>query len=116
MKKKSEQRTSTRVPVKLQVDWKSEGHFLFENASNISEHGIFIETLHPMKIGTRLELQFSVPHVSRKIEVLGEVTWINPHRKDDDENLNPGMGVRFLNLSELDRETILSLIKRVAVL
>jgi type IV pilus assembly protein PilZ len=113
---KKEQRSSPRVPVKLKVDWKSEGTFLYENATNISEHGIFIETTEALQPGTMIELQFTVPESQKKIAVLGEVAWANPLRPVQKDNLNPGMGIRFVNLKEIDKETILSLIKRIAVL
>jgi type IV pilus assembly protein PilZ len=111
-----EKRSSRRVPFKFKVDWKSEGTFLYENATNISEHGIFIETDKPMDPGTTIELQFTSPETQKKIEVLGEVAWVNPLRPAKKDNYNPGMGIRFVNLKEIDKETILSLIKRIAVL
>jgi type IV pilus assembly protein PilZ len=109
-------RQATRVPTSLKVDWASEGNFLFENATNISEHGIFIETKKPMDAGTMINLQFRVPDTKDKVEVLGEVIWTNPLRPEAGENHNPGMGIRFVNLREIDRDTILSLVKRLAVL
>jgi type IV pilus assembly protein PilZ len=111
-----EKRSSRRVPVKLKVDWKAEGTFLYENATNISEHGIFIETNEPMDPGTMIDLVFTVPETKQKIDVLGEVAWANPLRPAKKDNYNPGMGIRFVNLKEIDKETILSLIKRIAVL
>lgn len=111
-----EQRTSNRVPVKLQVDCGYEGHFLFEKATNISEHGVFIHTDKPHKPGTMIELQFTLPETKEKLKVLGEVMWVNPYRKEEDKNYNPGMGVRFANLNEVNREILLNAIKRIAVL
>jgi type IV pilus assembly protein PilZ len=113
----ADKRTSKRIPIKLKVDCERQGNFLFENATNISEHGIFIETDQPMDPGTMLNLQFTLPHASEKVEVLGEVIWTNPLRPGPaSENPNPGMGIRFVNLKEIDKETILSLVKRLAVL
>jgi len=112
----SEKRKHPRVPVKFKVDWKSEGNFLFENATNISEHGIFVETKEMLPMGTLISLQFTLPDTTKKIDVLGKVAWLNPLRAKQDANYNPGMGIRFENLTEIDRDTILSLIKRIAVL
>ncbi len=112
----SEKRSSRRIPLTLKVDWKAEGTFLYENATNISEHGIFVETNEPMEPGTMIDLQFTLPDSKQKIQVLGEVAWANPLRPAKKDNYNPGMGIRFVNLKELDKETILSLIKRIAVL
>ena len=99
----SEKRKTARVPVLFKVDWKSEGTFLFENATNISEQGIFIETKEPMPTGTTIGLQFTLPDTTKAIKVLGKVAWINPVRQKADANYNPGMGIRFENLSEIDK-------------
>ncbi|HLG19904.1 MAG TPA: TIGR02266 family protein [Bdellovibrionota bacterium] len=112
----SEQRGSKRIPVKLKVDCQCEGNFLFENATNISEHGIFIETTEPMSAGTMVDLQFTLPEERKAVEVLGEVIWTNPVRPNRQQNHNPGMGIRFVNMKEVDKEKILTLIKRIAVL
>ena len=109
-----EQRASKRVPIKFKVDWKSEGTFLFENATNISEHGIFIQTKKTLSPGTILTLHFNLPDTNEKIAVEGEVAWVNEASKEDEQV--QGMGVRFTRLSDVDRDTILALIKRIAVL
>jgi uncharacterized protein (TIGR02266 family) len=111
-----QRRISSRVPIKLQVDYKSEGHFLFENATNISEHGVFVHTNKPLDPGTIVELQFTLPDSKEKLKIRGEVMWVNPYRKEQEKNYNPGMGVRFESLNELDKEILLSAIKRIAVL
>lgn len=111
-----EKRSSRRVPVNINVDCRSEGNFLFERASDISEHGIFIRTEKPLPLGTKIQLQFHLPEISEKIRVTGEVVWINKPREKPGEVNNAGMGIRFLELSDLDRETILSAVKRLAVL
>ncbi len=116
MKRKSERRTTRRAGLKLKVDYEYEGNFLFENATNISEHGIFIETEEPQQPGTSVKLQFELPQTKKKIEVKGKVIWINPAKPGADEDYNPGMGIKFLNLNESDRDTIISLVKRIAVL
>lgn|SRR5690606_3702551 len=112
----SDKRESKRIPARFQVDFHSDGHFLIENATNVSEHGIFIQTDQPKKKGTLIELEFSLPDSNEKIKVLGKVMWVNPFRKDSDKNYNPGMGIRFENLSDIDRETLLTSVKKVAVL
>ncbi|MEZ4705131.1 MAG: TIGR02266 family protein [Bdellovibrionota bacterium] len=111
-----EQRSVKRVPFKLKVDYKAEGNFLYENATNISEHGIFIETKKPLKPGTVLQLQFTLPESRKTLKVMGMVKWINPFRENADENYNPGMGVQFESLGDIDREMLLNAIKRIAVL
>lgn len=116
MAEKKDKRTSRRVPIKFQVDFHSDGHFLIEYATNISEQGIFIQTNSPKKEGTRLELEFSLPDTRQKIKAIGTVAWVNPFRKNPEQNYNPGMGIQFESLSDIDRETLLASIKKVAVL
>lgn len=114
--KSSDKRITKRVTVNLKVDCEYQGNFLFENATNISEHGIFIETREPKEPGTMIKLQFNIPESSKKIEVLGEVIWVNPYRAGSGVDYNPGMGIKFVNMNEIDKEKILSLVKRIAVL
>jgi len=45
----------------------------------------------------------------------GEVTWINPYRPNG-ENINPGMGVRFIQLTAERREQVVALVRTVAYL
>ena len=45
----------------------------------------------------------------------GEVTWINPYRQHG-ENINPGMGVRFIELTPDLREEVVALVRTVAYL
>ena len=116
MKRGKDNRVTKRIPVRLQVDCHYEGNFLFENATNISEHGIFIETREPKLPGTMISLQFNLPEEDKKIEVLGEVLWVNPYRAGSGKDYNPGMGIKFVNLKEVDRDKILSMVKRIAVL
>ena len=110
----SERRVHTRVPVDLRVDYKSEDTFLFASITNISEMGIFIETRTPLPKGTQLNLEFELPKGGRFKE-RGEVMWVNPFRPTG-PNLNPGMGIRFLELSREARSKIVELVRKIAYL
>ena len=100
-----------RIPVQLKVDIESsQHHYLFEMSSNLSASGIFIHTEEPLDPGTHLNLQFRLPD-EHLIRTRGEVMWIN----DDDEE-EPGMGVKFLQLNSDDRHRILTVIKKLAIL
>ncbi|HEV8325162.1 MAG TPA: TIGR02266 family protein [Myxococcota bacterium] len=110
----SERREHERVPVDLRVDYRSEDTFLFASITNISEMGIFIETRAPLPRGTQLNLEFELPTGGRFSE-RGEVMWVNPYRPEG-PNLNPGMGVRFLELSGEARSKIVELVRKIAYL
>jgi type IV pilus assembly protein PilZ len=109
-----ERRLYERFDTSISVDYSSGDTFLFSYIQNISEMGIFIRSDTPLPIGTTLELRFA-PDGQAAMEVIGEVTWINPYRPFGD-NLNPGMGVRFRDLSPDLRERIVALVRTVAYL
>jgi len=111
----AERREHVRFETSIAVDYASGETFLFAYLQNISEMGIFIRTDHPSKIGTRLRLRFHADKEENPLILEGEVTWINPLRATGD-NLNPGMGVRFSELSPDKREAVVSLVRTVAYL
>lgn len=109
-----ERRQYERYETSISVDYSSGETFLFSYIQNISEMGIFIRSDEPLPIGSKLRLKFS-PDGQESIELTGEVTWVNPYRPFG-ENLNPGMGVHFSDLSPDMRERIVALVRTVAYL
>jgi type IV pilus assembly protein PilZ len=109
-----ERRQYERYETSISVDYSSGDTFLFSYIQNISEMGIFIRSDDPFPIGSMLQLRFA-PDGQEPIEVNGEVTWINPYRPFGD-NLNPGMGIRFRELTPELRERIVELVRTVAYL
>jgi len=109
-----ERREHQRFETAIAVDYASGDTFLFAYLQNISEMGIFIRTDHPARVGTRLRLRFNVDD-GEPLTLDGEVTWINPLR-DTGDNLNPGMGVRFIELTPDKREHVVGLVRTVAYL
>lgn len=106
-----EQRKTPRVPIQLKVDVESPNeHYLFEYSSNLSQNGIFIQSTEPLDPGTKVNIQFSLPD-SYLIRTRGEVIWVN-----DEEEEEPGMGIKFIGLDEKDREMILNSLKKLAIL
>jgi type IV pilus assembly protein PilZ len=111
-----DRRQFERVLVDLEVDYRCEDTFLFAYITDISAMGIFVQTRSPEPSGTKLNLRFMVPGQPRPFELEGEVIWVNPYRPGDRENLNPGMGVRFVDLMPADRERLTELVKTFAYL
>ena len=109
-----ERRLHERFDTSISVDYSSGDTFLFSYIQNISEMGIFIRSDEPMPIGTTLDLRFG-PDEREQLEIRGEVVWVNPLRADGD-NVNPGMGVRFVNLTAELRERVVSLVRTIAYL
>ncbi|MDY0003560.1 MAG: TIGR02266 family protein [Polyangia bacterium] len=109
-------RVTERVLVDLEVDYASDDTYLYAYARNISALGIFLQTRDPQPRGTRLNLRFVLPGSAERIQVEGVVRWVNPYRPGDRDNLNPGMGVEFVSLTEEQRMQIVDLIRLIAYL
>jgi len=110
----AERRTSQRFETSIAVDYASGETFLFAYLKDISEMGIFIRSNEPLAVGTKLRLRFHVDD-GDPLVLDGAVTWINPY-KTNGENINPGMGVRFTQLTAERREQVVALVRTVAYL
>jgi type IV pilus assembly protein PilZ len=109
-----DRRSYERIPVSWAVDYQSGDTFLYSYITNISAMGIFIYSRDPLPTGSNIELKFAPPG-EEPFELVGEVAWVNPFREDGD-NLNPGMGIRFVNLDPTMRERLVSLVRTIAYL
>ena len=105
-------RIHDRYDVTWSVDCVTDDTFLYASICNISEMGIFVRSTDPLPVGTKLLLCFSPPgHPAFKL--IGTVAWLNRVR-DDGDNPNPGMGVRFVGLTLDDRERLVEVIRTIA--
>lgn len=113
-----DRREHTRVLVDIEVDYRADDTFLFAYITDISAMGIFVQTNNPEPAGTRLNLCFRLPEQlgGERIELEGQVIWINPHRPMDPEGRNPGMGIRFVDLRDSQRELLLQMVHTFAYL
>jgi DNA-binding NarL/FixJ family response regulator len=87
------------------------GENLTLTAENLGYGGVFIpftpgERLNTMQIGQTIAFQFKLDSDRGREEfnVLGEIVW---KRNEAKGGLNAGVGVKFMNVSDLDREKIL---------
>ena len=95
------------------VDCVTEGTFLYASIRNISEMGIFVMTQEPLEVGTQLKLRFAPPGYAEPFELLGVVQWVNPSYKLA-RSPNPGMGIRFIELTLDARERLVDVIHTIA--
>lgn len=108
-RKGADRREHPRFAVEpVSVDISDGENFLFSYLENISEMGIFVHTHEPMPVGTSVMLAFG----TYELRVEGIVVWVNPSRHG--ASLNPGMGVRFVGLSDEQRELVLEIIRTLA--
>ena len=110
-----DRRIHTRVTVDIEVDYKSADTFLFAYITDISAMGIFVRTNAPEPPGTLLNLSFTPPG-GPQLNLEGRVMWINPFRPGSYDNINPGMGVQFVDLTPVQRENIVQLVRTFAYL
>ncbi len=95
------------------VDCHTDQTFLYASIRNISEMGIFVTTLSPLPVGTILTLRFAPPGLDPPFVLQGRVQWVNALKVLAD-NPNPGMGVRFLDLTSEARERLVDVIHTIA--
>lgn len=108
----SNRRNAERLDVTWSVDCETEDTFLYANITNISEFGIFVRTEDPLEVGTRLTLKFAPPG-EETVVLTGQVQWVNPLRMLSD-NPNPGMGIRFLELTQDMRARLIEMVHTIA--
>lgn len=97
------QRNSDRLPITLEVNFKTELEFLNCKTKNISAGGMFIRTFYPLPEGTELNVRFSIPEIEIDFSVIAKVVWSAVVRENENES---GMGINFMNMSK-EKSTIL---------
>ena len=112
MPKRDDRRSHDRFDVEWAVDCVADDTFLYASITNISAMGIFVKTVDPAIVGTSLVMSFEPPGYE-PFKLQGEVAWVNALRPDGD-NPNPGMGVRFVNLTPAERERLVEVIRTIA--
>jgi type IV pilus assembly protein PilZ len=112
----SERRGAPRIFVDLEVDYGNEDNFLFASIRDISATGIFVRTNTPESEGTHLNLRFTPRGSDNPFELEGKVIWTNPYRPGHCNSLNPGMGIRFIGLTQQQRERLVTFVRTLAYL
>lgn len=110
-----QRREHLRVPVNIEVDYKSDENFLFAYITDLSAMGIFVKTHKPHAPGTMLTLRFK-PLGAPEFLVQGQVVWINSYRPSDPDSINPGMGVQFVDTDQETQRRLTKLVRTFAYL
>ncbi len=104
-------RQTVRVPIQLLVDYKADGHYLFDFCRDLGTGGVFIETDSPLNLGSPIELTFTIPDSKETLKAKGKVLWVQgkvEHRPD----LHQGMGVQFSEFSGEQRQILEDFVRR----
>ena len=97
-----QQRTTRRLPIRVEVEYQTTEDFLLDYTANVSLGGLFILTDTPLEVGTRFRFRLRLPFRKRPLETLGEVRWV----QEADGVMNAGMGVLFDGLSGADKRAV----------
>ena len=103
-------RVHHRVPVQLLVDYRANGHYLFDFCRDLGTGGVFIETKQPLSHGSVVELTFTLPDSKETLEARGRVIWVQSEVPD--KNLAAGMGVQFDEFTAEQRRILQSFVNR----
>ena len=97
-----ERRKNSRIPISLEVTFDSGEQLLSSYLFDIGEGGIFVGTSEPLEVGSTIRLCFHLPGMSNSLLVMGSVIW----RQGSGDSSRPGMGIRFVEISDNDRERL----------
>ena len=96
----------------VQIVYDDGNAFMSGPVVDISESGVFIETVMPLEPGTNVRLTPLLPEEVGLFEVGGVVVRKNDYDLDNHFDRTPGMGVRFTEISPDALEAIRKLFER----
>jgi uncharacterized protein (TIGR02266 family) len=98
----AQHRTFERLPVKLQIRFRTASEFVQEHAVNLSRGGIFIRSQDPPPKDTAVEVELLLPDGGAPVTTAGIVV----HRQLPAPGKTPGAGVQFVDASDAFRVRI----------
>jgi type IV pilus assembly protein PilZ len=109
----SERRKLDRVPRKFRIVYPTANKLQEAYLSNVSTGGVFIKTDNPLNRGARFNLKLALPGYEEELEIFCEVVWSSREEwKAEERTFPPGMGIKFLNLSQEGRQRIDHILRR----
>jgi uncharacterized protein (TIGR02266 family) len=100
----AQSRESVRVPLDLNVNFESLGEIRKCLMKNLSAGGIFVATESPLPIGTPFNVHIRIEKTGEDVQLPGEVVSVGASADLSAEK--HGMGIRFVNLSDSQREQV----------
>jgi molecular chaperone DnaK len=103
-----EKRRAPRVDAVLRIRLAlgSIDDFIDRYATNVSSGGIFVRTRDPRPTGTEIGLEVSLDSGERVISGRGVVRWTTPPSAPGESSHDPGMGIKFLELTPESRAIV----------
>ncbi|MBW1809886.1 MAG: PilZ domain-containing protein [Deltaproteobacteria bacterium] len=105
------ERKNLRTPlIVLRMKLESKGNTFFGYAKNISRGGMFISSINPQEPGAQFKVEFPLPEpFNSTIKCACEVVW--KRLWEPKTKYEPGMGLKFLDLSNDSADKIDSWVK-----
>lgn len=101
-----------RFQLKLQIVYDDGNSFMSGPVVDMSETGVFIETVMPLSPDTRVRLMPLLDDESTVLEFEGVVARKADYDLDNHFDRTPGMGIRFVDLTDDQRVQIAELLRR----
>lgn len=109
-----ERRAAPRIALDVEVGFETDNNFYTGFSEDVSEGGLFVATYRLLPIGTKMDLELTLP-TGQIVRARVEVRWLRDPR-DDDPDVRPGMGVRFESLLPEDARAITEFVQARAPL
>ena len=111
----SEKRIHPRTPIELKVEYKKLNTFFYDYTRNISKGGTFIKTPRPLDVGTEFVFKLAIPQLPDPLMLNGRVIWTvtEEDAAADPSKGGPGMGIRFVYESDVDRLRIEQIVEEL---
>lgn len=96
---KPDRRGAVRVAKSIDFLYSADSPSIKARLEDISETGAFVDTTHPLTVGSQVDFSFRLPYPEdpSPIEGRGRVVWVQPM---------VGVGLEFQQLSEEDRQRL----------
>jgi uncharacterized protein (TIGR02266 family) len=89
-----DRRAHPRAPLRVDVALSSSGETYLGIAKDIGEGGVYVAMSAPLACGSIVNVEFSLPNLTTRVVVQGEVRWVRPPT----EGGLTGCGIRWLSL------------------
>jgi uncharacterized protein (TIGR02266 family) len=100
-----ERRRERRVPVQIQIQYKTADGFFQDYMRNLSLGGIFIQTAKPLPMNTKLRVEFCLPGMADPITADGIVVHTLRVGRTKSPSVS-GMGIRFSALEPSSKQLL----------
>jgi uncharacterized protein (TIGR02266 family) len=86
-----ERRKFPRIPILVEIYYQSDSPVIRSRLADLSEGGLFVDTLNPLPLGAEVKFRFLLPGKGPQQPIVGlaKVAWNQPA---------VGMGIEFLKL------------------